>query len=184
MNDLLKTFLMIVVLLTGVVRIASAEHRFYVGGAIGSAELDDRFDDFEFDSTSVAFRIFAGWRFNEHFAVEAGYLDFGDFEQDFDILGNIVPASVSANGFTAGVNGALPLSERFSLTGRAGMLFWNGTATLSGILQASPDDVNPFFGAGARYQFTERVAATADFTHYDLEDTDSSMLAAGIEISF
>ena len=184
MNELLRTFLIIVVLLTGVARIACAEHEFYVGGAIGSAELDDRFDDVEFDSTSTAFRLFAGWRFNEHIAVEIGYLDFGDFDQDFDILGNIVPASVSANGFTAGVNGSIPISERFSLAGRAGMLFWNGTATLSGILQASPDDVNPFFGAGARYQITDRFAVTADFTHYDLEDTDSDMLAAGLEVSF
>ncbi|MBT8076965.1 MAG: porin family protein [Gammaproteobacteria bacterium] len=184
MHKLPRSILLIVVLLTGFVSVASAEHDFYVGGTIGSARLDDRLDTFEFDSTSVAFRIFAGWQFSDHLSVEVGYLDFGDFEQDFDIVGNIVPATVSANGFTVGLNGALPLGGRFALTGRAGMFFWNGTASLGGILEASPDDVNPYFGAGARYQFTDRFAATADFTHYDLEETDSGVLAAGFDFRF
>ena len=184
MHKLPGNILMIAVLATGLVSVASAEHEFYVGGTIGSAKLDDRLDTFEFDSTSVAFRLFAGWRFSDHFSAEIGYLDFGDFDQDFDIAGVIVPATVSANGFTIGLNGALPISDRFALTGRVGMFFWNGTATLGGILDASPDDVNPFFGAGARYDFTDRFAATADFTHYDLEDTDSGVLAAGLEFRF
>lgn len=184
MHNLPKNILMIVLLLTGLISVASAEHEFYVGGTIGSATLDDRIDTFAIDSTSVAFRIFAGWQFSDHFAAEVGYLDFGDFEQDFDIAGTVVPATVSANGFMVGLNGTLPLGEQFALTGRTGMFFWNGTASLGGILEASPDDVNPYFGAGARYQFTDRFAATADFTHYDLEETDSGVLAAGIEIRF
>ena len=175
---------LLLLLLMAAIPAANADSKFYVGGAIGSAELDDSFNGFNFDSSAIAFRISAGWRFNDYFAAELGYLDFGDFEEDFDVLGDLVPASVSANGFTFGVSGALPVSDNFALTGRAGMFFWNGTATLNGVTEASPDDTNPYFAAGARYRFTERFSVVGDFTYYDLEQTESSVISVGIEVDF
>lgn len=174
----------VVVLLALSVSTANADGRFYAGATIGSARIDDNFDGFGFDSSAVAFRIMAGWRFSDYVAAEFGYLDFGDFDEQFDVIGSFVPASVSANGFTLGLNGALPIGGNFALTARGGLFFWNGTASLNNVTQASPDDTNPYFAAGGRYRLSDRFAVIADYTYYDLEDTHSDVLSIGFEVGF
>ena len=156
----------------------------YAGASIGNASLDDSFDGLTIDDNSTAFRIVAGWRFNDYFALEGGYHDFGDFEQTFDVAGTQVTAVLSANGFTFGAVGTIPLSERFALMGRAGMFFWNGSAEINAVSQASPEDNNPYFGAGLRFDLSEKVQLTGDWTRYDLEDTDSGVLSVGLQYQF
>lgn len=156
----------------------------YVGASIGNASLDDSFDGLTIDDNATAFRIVAGWRFNEYFALEGGYHDFGDFEQSIDILGNQATAVLSANGFTFGAVGTIPLSERFSLMGRAGMFFWNGNAEINAVSQASPEDTNPYFGAGLSFEVSNNLQLTGDWTRYNLEDTDSGVLSVGLLYQF
>ena len=156
----------------------------FIGASIGTASLDDNFDGQNIKDDSTSFRIVAGWRFNEYFALEGGYHDFGDFEQQIDILGNQVTASLSANGFTFGAVGTIPLSERFALMGRAGIFFWNGSAEINFVRQASPEDTNPYFGAGLRFQVSQKIQLTGDWTHYDLEDTDSGVVSVGLQYQF
>ena len=93
---------------------------FYVGASIGQAELSDDFDGLVVDDNSTAYRVVGGWSFNDYFALEGGYHNFGDFEQVFDDLGTPVTVSLSADGFTLGAVGSVPLTDRFSLMGRAG----------------------------------------------------------------
>lgn len=163
---------------------ALAGDGWYVGGSLGSAELSEDFDGFGIDTDATALRLVVGWRLNENFAVEAGYQDFGDFEQAIDIPGVPTEVSLTANGFTLGVSGALPLSDRFALTGRLGLFFWNGTAEINGVGQASPDDRNLYLGGGAKYALTDALALTGDFSRFDLEDTESDVFSIGLEYSF
>jgi len=156
----------------------------YVGASIGNATLDDSFDGLTIDDNATAFRIVAGWRFNDYFALEGGYHDFGDFEQTLDIAGNQVTAVLSADGFTFGVLGTIPLSERFALMGRAGMFFWDGNADINNVSQATPEDTNPYFGAGLSFDATKNLQLTGDWTRYDLEDTDSGVLSVGLLYQF
>ena len=97
---------------------AYADKGFLVGGSIGSARLSENFDGLNIDTDTTSFRIVRGWRFNDFFAVEGGYHNFGDFEQQIDVNGTPATASFSADGFTLGVGGYVPLGERFSLLGR------------------------------------------------------------------
>ncbi len=97
---------------------AYADKGFLVGGSIGSARLSENFDGLNIDTDTTSFRIVKGWRFNDFFAVEGGYHNFGDFEQQIDVNGTPATASFSADGFTLGVGGNVPLGERFSLLGR------------------------------------------------------------------
>ena len=113
---------------------------FFVGGSIGKASLNEDFDGLVVDDDSTSFRLVAGWQFNDYFGLEGGYHDFGDFKQDFDIDGVLNTASLSADGFTLGATGSIPVSERFALTGRAGMFFWNGSAEINNVSQATPED--------------------------------------------
>lgn len=155
-----------------------------VGASIGSADLDEDFDGFNVNDSSTAFRLTAGWQFNEHFALEAGYHNFGDFESVLDGVPGLDRARLSADGFTFGAAGSLPVSERFSLTARAGAFFWNGSAKINNVTVASPDDVNPFFGAGLSFDVSESFALTADWTRYELDGVNSGVASIGLQYRF
>ena len=163
---------------------ASAENGFYVGASIGSASLSEDFDGLNIDTDSTSYRIVGGWRFNENFSIEGGYHDFGNFEQQIDMNGTPATVSLSADGFTLGVAGTLPVSDKFSITGRLGMFFWDGNAEINNVSQATPEDSNLYFGAGANYALTERFSFTGDWSRYDLDDAQSNVFSAGFQYSF
>jgi len=157
---------------------------FFVGGSIGKADLNEDFDGLVVDDNSTAFRVVAGWRFNDYFALEGGYHDFGDFEQDFDNAGVPGTAKLSADGFTLGLQGSVPLGEKFALTGRAGMFFWNGTAEINDVSQASPEDTNLYLGAGVSFELSKRLQLTGDWTRYELESAASGVFSVGLQFQF
>jgi len=163
---------------------AIADSGFFIGAALGSASLDDDFDGLTVDSSSTSVRLVGGWRFNEFFAFEAGYHNFGDFEDTVDVGGTPTNVSLKADGFTLGVIGSLPMGERFSLFGRAGMFFWDGDADINNVTVATPEDSNLYIGVGAGYAFTEKFLLTGDWTRYELEDTQSNVLSIGFEYRF
>ena len=156
----------------------------FVSASIGSADLDEDFDGFTVNDSSTAFRLTGGWRFNEHFSLEAGYHNFGDFEAIPGDVPGLDRARLSADGFTFGAAGSLPVSERFALTARAGAFFWNGSAKINNVTVASPDDVNPFFGAGLSFDVSESFALTADWTRYELDGVNSGVASVGLQYRF
>lgn len=163
---------------------ALAADGIYVGASVGSAGLNDDFDGLHIDRNSTAVRVASGWRFNENFSVEIGYHDFGDFEQSVDINGTLATVSLSADGFTIGVGGAIPVSDRFSLTGRLGWFFWNGSAEINSVSQATPEDNNLYFGVGVSYSLMQRFSLNSDWSRYDLDQTESNVLSAGFRYQF
>lgn len=161
-----------------------AEPGLVISGGVGAASLSEDFDGFDIDADSTAFRLAIGWQFNDYLALEAGYHNFGRFEQTVDVNGTTVAVSLKADGFTLGVTGSLPLGERFSLIGRAGTFFWDGDADINGVSQARPEDTNLFLGIGVSYQLTEKLELTGDWSRYELEDTESDVLAVGLRYLF
>tara|TARA_R110002096_G_scaffold20690_1_gene67902 strand:- start:3139 stop:3690 length:552 start_codon:yes stop_codon:yes gene_type:complete len=163
---------------------AFAAGNFYLGGSIGSASLSEDFDGYDVDSSSTAFRLVAGWQFNDYFSLEGGYHNFGSFEQQFDIGGQPVDISLKADGFLLGGTGTLPLTEKFALFGRAGSFFWDGDADINNATEATPGDTNLYIGAGARFTISDRVAIAGDWVSYNLEDTRSDVASIGVIVSF
>ncbi len=157
---------------------------FYVGASIGQAELSEDFDGFVIDENSTAYRVVAGWSVNDYFALEGGYHNFGAFEQDIDINGVVSRVSLSADGFTLGATGSVPVSEQFSLFGRAGWFFWDGDAEINNVSQATPEDTNLYLGVGIRYAVSDRFRVTGDWTRYELESANSNVISIGIQYGF
>ena len=163
---------------------AHAGDGFFVGASIGSASLDDDFDGLNVDDDTTSFRIVGGWRVNQYFALEAGYHDFGDFEQSFTVNGVQSKAKLSADGFTLGVTGSLPVAYRIEIFGRAGMFFWDGDAEINNVSQATPEDTNPYFGAGISYAINAKFLVTGDWTRYELESANSNVYSVGFQYRF
>ena len=163
---------------------ANAGEGFFIGAGIGTAELSEDFDGLDIDSDSTAYRVVGGWRVNEYFALEGGYHNFGDFEQSIDIGGELSSVTLSADGFTLGVLGTAPISEKFALFGRAGMFFWDGNAEINNVSQATPEDTNPYFGAGLAYAIVPAFVLTGDWTRYELESANSNVFSIGFQYRF
>ena len=163
---------------------ATADAHFYLGGSIGSASLSEDFDGFDVDADSTAFRLVAGWQFNDYFSLEGGYQNFGTFEQSFDAGGDRVDVNLEADGFLLGATGAIPLGGKFALYGRGGFFFWDGDAQINDVSQARPEDTNLYIGAGIKFAISDRLSLLGDWTRYELDDTRSNVASLGLTFSF
>ncbi len=163
---------------------ALADPGLYVGAGIGSAGVDETFDAFDFDDDVEAYRFLAGYRFGETLGIEAGYLNFGDFEQRTDLGNTTAITRLTADGWTLGGTLDVPLTEFVTLLGRGGVFVWDADVDVNGVRAAVDDDSNPYYGAGARVSLTNNFSLIGDWTRYELDDVDSDVFSLGIEFRF
>lgn len=144
---------------------------YYIGGGVGQSKADDFCDGISScDDTDTAWKLFGGYRFTKYFAIEAGYVDFGEFTGE--VFGVDVKAEVT--GFTAHMVGTLPLHDRFSLIARLGTIYSDVDVKASGGgISASGDDQSFAFagGVGAEVNFTDQLSLRAEYELFkDLGD--------------
>ncbi|APE30559.1 hypothetical protein BOX17_06065 [Halomonas aestuarii] len=160
----------------------------YLGGAIGHASLDsDTLNELEelgldTDDSDTAYKLFAGYRFTPNFAMEASYLDFGDFSADATFTNGTDTATADLEGGLDGVGlalvGKLPIQGGLSVHGKLGMIAWDGdvsgTARLNGEViydgAAGEDGTDPFYGIGAEYEI-QQVMIRGEYERYDISDS-------------
>ncbi len=164
-------------------QVAVADGTWYVGASIGSANFDNGIDGFQLDSDDTAMRFYGGYRFNEHFSVDGGYLDFGQFDAFVDSGGNPIQISEDADGFLFAATGSIPLSDKLSLYGRLGAFFWDGES-LIGNVDDNVSDVNAHLAAGIRAKIYKNLSVTVDWSRFDLDGTNADLLAIGLQVGF
>ncbi|MGM0914462.1 MAG: outer membrane beta-barrel protein [Pseudomonadota bacterium] len=180
----------------------------YVGAGLGYSETDfdiERYYEEErgvpnvsADESDTGYKLFVGYQFNPNFAIEAGYVDFGDFEANSRVVVEGIPvtgsAKLSVDGFTAALVGKLPIQSGFSVFGKLGMIAWD--ADLDENVQAlglsqtdtfGEDGTDPYYGIGAEYE-VERILMRAEFERYDIsdsgEDFEIDLISASIGYRF
>jgi len=164
--------------------IAAADSGPYIGGSIGSATFDDGFDDVNLDANSSAYRIVGGFQFGDLFGLEIGYQDFSDLDE-IVVVGPISSLTrIAAEGWTAGGTLDLPLSDNFSLFGRAGVFFWDVDVSIDGFSIDVPSDENPYYGAGARLKVSSNLSLIGDWSRFELNDVDTDVISIGLQYRF
>lgn len=150
----------------------AADNGFYLGAAITQANIDDfEADDFELDDT--AWKIIAGFRPLDAFAVEASYMDLGDERGSIPGLGT---ASAEANAITAFGVLLLPLAP-IDLYAKAGLALWNVEGSFSGVANADFDEDGTEFAYGAGVQARlGSFAIRGEYEAFDIDDTDGAEL--------
>lgn len=169
-----------------------ANSAWYIGTAIGQtrAAVDDTriarslaangatVTSISTGERDLGFSLFAGKQLNQYMAIEAGYFDLGKFD---------VTASTSDNGrfhgeagFRGGnldLVGQLPLNQRWSVLGRAGLHYTRTNTHFEGNRlaavtnpNASESKVNGKFGLGLEYKFSEALAARGEVTRLRVDD--------------
>ena len=163
---------------------ASADSGFYIGGSVGSATLEEDFDGSNLDADNTAYRLVAGWQLNSLLSLEAGYKNFGSFDDSVTVGGEPVDLSIEADGWMLGGTASLPLGPALSLYGRAGAFVWDADAEVNSIIEGRADDTNPYYGGGAKVAIGERLDLIGDWTRYELDDTESDVISLGFTLRF
>lgn len=130
------------------------------------------------DEDDKGFKLQAGYRFNENFAVEGGFVDLGKLHYHADatspmlaVGGFHVDASASVHAFGVNVDalGILPVGAGFSLFAKAGVIAARTETRLSvGIADDNTNatDVKPTFGIGAEYAMTDKLGVRLEFERF------------------
>ncbi|MDB5918584.1 MAG: hypothetical protein JWR40_2818 [Massilia sp.] len=141
---------------------ASAQVRpsFYVGADVGSTKIDG------LSGHQSSFGGFAGYQFNQNFAVEAGYRRLADFD------------NVTVNQTHASVIGIVPLQSGFNVYGRLG---YNNLDTKANSGYTANLGTGVLYGVGVGYDFTPTIAVRVEAQK---PSSDSSNVGASLALKF
>ena len=142
------------------------------GGAVTSIATDER---------DTGYKLFGGYQFSRHFALEGGYFDLGKFGfSATTIPAGTLNGNFRVKGLNLDVVGILPMSEKFSVFGRVGMNYARTRDSFSGtgavvVLNPSPSDrdLNYKAGLGLQYDFTPSFGARVEAERYRVSDAVS-----------
>jgi len=149
------------------------------------------------DDTDTGYKIFAGYKYNRNFAVEAGYFDLGKF----GFMATTVPAGtlkgdIRLSGLNLDAVGILPINEKFSAFGRAGLNYAEARDSFSGtgavnVTNPSPSksETNYKLGLGIQYDFTHALGMRAEVERYRINDAvgnkgDIDLVSVGLVYRF
>lgn len=166
---------------------ADPESHFYAFLNVGSADTDYRTVVDEVTDDDRAFGLGIGYAFNRYWSVEGGYHDFGEpagFVAQCSpdvvcIAANIIGGfqeKVSFDGWSVALRGTLPISEKFALFGKLGVVAWDASATH---LSDSGEDL--VYGAGMVWNVTGPWGVQLAFEELDL---DIQTVGLGVIYSF
>lgn len=142
-----------------------------LGNSLTTTSISDREDD-------IGYKLFGGHQFNKYFALEGGYFDLGKF----GFTATTVPlgtldGNIKLKGVNVDLIGILPITEKFSAFGRAGVIYaeakdsFTGTGAVT-VLNPNPSkrDTNYKFGLGLQYNFTGPLALRVEAERYRIND--------------
>ena len=137
---------------------SSAAAGLYFGADVGNADFGS--DD------DTAFKLYAGYQFHRHVAVEGGWA------QLFDKGGSEV---TSLEVVAVGI---LPLANQFSLLGKLGFASVDVDTPLGGDTKTELT-----YGIGAQYDVTPKIGARVQWQRYDT-DQEIDLLSVGVVVRF
>lgn len=150
------------------------------------------------DKKDTAFKLFGGYQFNRHFALEGGYFNLGRFAYTATTavpLGTL-SGNVRLQGINADAVGLLPLSTNWSALGRVGVQYaqTRDSFTTTGALTANAPNVkknktNVKYGFGLQYAITPNMLVRTELERYRINDAvgnndNVNTLTVGLVIPF
>jgi len=170
---------------------------FYVVADLGRSK-------FEVDSDSkseTAFSLGGGYKFNNNFAIEVAYRDFGEISESYEE--NLGGGDFYREKYTFGASAlqvslvaSLPISQSVNLYGRLGIadmdfeasesyeFSWDGEMDQDSA-SGSVSKNKTVFGVGIGYAVTPALSLRAEYSQYDKwEELEISTVSAGIAYQF
>lgn len=114
----------------------------------------------DFDDDKDLAEVIAGYRFGDVLALQAGYIDFGNFGEN--------DVNAELKGVSLALIARLPLSDRFGLYAKGGAFASSFDVDVLGESETY-DEVDPFVGLGADYRFSSTLSLYAEYNRYNVE---------------
>ncbi|WP_166252552.1 porin family protein [Marinobacter salicampi] len=114
----------------------------------------------EFDDDNDLYGLSAGYQFNQFWALEADYVDFGKFGED-DVESEL-------KGLALAVRGRFPVTDSFGVYGKVGA-FASALDVDAFDEDETYDEVSPFVGAGIDFRVTHSLTAFAEYNRYNVD---------------
>jgi OmpA-OmpF porin, OOP family len=165
----------------------------YVGGALANIGIVTDNDTLTKPKSvdgqaKVGLKLFGGYKFNEMFGAEAGYMRANDLKQSYLINGTNYTQTGNVSTFYVAGTGHLPFTNNFGLNGRLGVARtqYSGNNTLPSGITVTGSKTSPYLGVGAEYRFTPNLTGVVDL---DLltkasDSIKSGSLSAGVKFRF
>ncbi|MEJ6001527.1 porin family protein [Paucibacter soli] len=140
------------------------------------------------DGRDTAYKLYGGYRLNEHFGVEAGYARLGSFSEQATLASGSVTQEGKASSFYAAATARHALTEQFALQGRLGVarskVSGSNLLPAGDSLQGSKTSV--MWGVGAEVKLAKNLALTADYDNYGKvsDKVKASTFMLGARLSF
>ncbi|PKH62863.1 cell envelope biogenesis protein OmpA [Shewanella sp. Choline-02u-19] len=157
----------------GYANAANVDNTWYVGAGAGQSNYESVDATSHLgDDSDLAWNALVGYQLNKYLAIEAGWQDLGT-NDDTHLWGGLDGSQeIDVDGFTLGVVGTLPLSDKWFLTGEAGAYQYHLSHQMSANQYVSATDTAPYFGAGVGYNITNSLAISAKYRRFaDIDET-------------
>jgi|SRR6185436_9766677 OOP family OmpA-OmpF porin len=173
---------------------------FYLGGSIGQAEHSGACSSavVPCDEKDGAWKLFAGYQFNRHLAVEFGYADLGASSASGQQSSFNSSGTFEVTAWELVAVGAFPVMDRLSVFGKAGLfrgeakgeviVVSSGGSVFSESRKESNTDLT--FGLGVRYDVTRNLGVRAEWQRYldvgggELVSADVDVFSLGFQFRF
>ncbi len=134
---------------------------------LATAMGDTVFESGNGRESSTEAKIFAGYAFDPHLAVELGYASLGHAKAN-PVFVTAGPGEVKykMSAPFLDVVGSMPLNDAWSLFARAGVTYARAAVDQG----PSESKIREKFGAGVGYNFTPTIAVRAEWENYRLPD--------------
>ncbi len=152
---------------------------FYIGLGVGVAQISE--DVILFDDSSTAFKALAGYQLNEHVSLEGSFVTLDDYEAYNPFVIDTQRAVADGRGFNAVAVLTMPLTDRFDLRARGGVLFWKADTELASI-ESSGNDLS--FGLGVSFRVNETLGIRLDYDALNFGDVEANVATAVFEYRF
>jgi OOP family OmpA-OmpF porin len=167
-----KTFLLAALLALGSAPApALAQAGWYVGLGAGYLKTTDQCPagaapGASCEDQDTAWKLFGGYQFNRYLGYELAIAVMGERTA---FVAGIGAMSASFRFFEVTLTGTLPLGERLSAYGKAGIYTWDIDYTLPPgfIGSADSNGHDSTFGLGVKYQFTRSFALRLEWQRYN-----------------
>jgi opacity protein-like surface antigen len=175
---------------------AAQDSRWYLAGTAGQSSVGRAFGPRDLgwavDEEATSATVEVGYALSRHLGFQVGYRDLGSYagqpvpcgtEISCPLAGDALallapfhPESVDFSGVTVAAVPRLPVSERFDLYGKVGVLDWEGRLDRSAFGQnlAEPSGTDFLGGVGARFALSKTLGV--------LLEVESSELAESVNL--
>jgi opacity protein-like surface antigen len=133
------------------------------------------------DSGDPAFKVFGGYKIMPNLAIEAGYIDFGEYSTIHQLENTTEDPAFEAKGLSLMVVGTIPVNERVNLFGKVGALRWEQDVTDPDHPERGTrhnEGTDLALGLGAEIKLSKNISLRAEAEHFD--DLDANLFSVGV----